>query len=98
MPEPNHFCHDVTDDTLFAGRLILCFRHSDAMVVDLEFRKSLAGLIGENTRRNRLAIRCAVLRCDGRAMSESVAMGACNPWYGDRKTGRLNRDAQAVLC
>jgi len=81
--------------------LILCFRHPDIVVAGLELQEVLADLAEDNARRNGFANRCTVLRGDVRAVGEllppeSVDLVVCNPPYGGRQTGRLNRDGQAA--
>ncbi|MCL2789901.1 MAG: methyltransferase [Desulfobulbus sp.] len=81
--------------------LLVCFRHPEVMVAGLESQEALAALAEENVRRNGFASRFAVLRGDVRAIGalvppESIDVIVCNPPYGGRETGRLNRDTQAA--
>ncbi|WP_310600552.1 methyltransferase [Desulfobulbus sp.] len=81
--------------------LILCFRYPDIVVEGLELQESLADLAEANGRSNGVGSRFSVRRGDVRAIAESVSpesvdVVVCNPPYGGRKTGRLNRDSQAA--
>lgn len=81
--------------------LIVCFRHPDVAVAGLEIQDALADLAEENVRRNGFAHRFIVLRGDVCAMAaslppESFDVVVCNPPYGGRDSGRLNRESQAA--
>ena len=99
-PEPGQRMLDLGCGCGIIG-LIVCFRHPEVMVTGLELQEILADLTEENVRRNGFADRFTVLRGNVRAIGalmapESIDVVVCNPPYGGRNTGRLNRDNQAA--